>query len=70
MSDLIRSRTEVECIVEDLQQADERGNEKREDLEKELKKILKKITNMEAELMEIVPDYQDCVREENDEKRR
>lgn len=70
MNDLIRSRTELQCTIDDLQAAEEQGQERREELEAELEVIETKITEMEAELMEIVPEYQDRVKEEKDEKRK
>lgn len=70
MSDLVRSRTEIECIIEDLQAAEERGQERREELQAELEGIERRITGLEAELMEVLPDYQDKAREEKEEKRR
>ncbi|KAG9047985.1 Structural maintenance of chromosomes protein 3 [Tulasnella sp. UAMH 9824] len=70
MSDLVRSQTEIQCIIEDLQAAEERGQERREELQTELEGIERRITGLEAELMEVLPDYQDKAREEKEEKRR
>lgn len=70
MSDLVRSQTEIQCIIEDLQAAEERGLERREELQAELEGIERRITGLEAELMEVLPDYQDKAREEKEEKRR
>ncbi|KAG8894288.1 Structural maintenance of chromosomes protein 3, partial [Tulasnella sp. 403] len=70
MDDLVRSRTEVQCVIEDLAQANEKGQEQREHLEEELEGVLRRITEVEAELMEVVPDLQDRTREEKEQKRR
>ncbi|KAG8990253.1 Structural maintenance of chromosomes protein 3 [Tulasnella sp. JGI-2019a] len=70
MNELIRSRTELECTIADLQQVGERGEERREELEADLEEILGKITEKEAELMELAPNLQDRIKEEKEEKRR
>ncbi|KAG9034704.1 Structural maintenance of chromosomes protein 3 [Tulasnella sp. JGI-2019a] len=70
MNELIRSRTELECTLADLQQVGERGEERREELEADLEEILGKITEKEAELMELAPNLQDRIKEEKEEKRR
>lgn len=70
MADLIRSRTELKCIIDDLQQADERGQEQREEMELELRHLEGQITEREAELMELVPEYQERLQEEKEQKRR
>lgn len=70
MNELIRSRTELECTIADLQQAGERGEERKEELEADFESILRQITDKESELMEVTPEWQDRVKEEKEEKRR
>ncbi|KAG8933420.1 Structural maintenance of chromosomes protein 3 [Tulasnella sp. 418] len=70
LSDLVRSKTEIQCIIADLKQANERGEEQREALQAELRRLDQRITGVEAELMEITPEWQDKVREDREEKHR
>jgi structural maintenance of chromosome 3 (chondroitin sulfate proteoglycan 6) len=70
MHDLVRSRTEVECAIDDMRQSGERTGEQKTSLERALRNVQKRITALEAELMELTPAWQDRVKEEQEEKRR
>jgi hypothetical protein len=50
LTDLVRSRTELECIVEDLRAANQNAGGRREDYEAELEQIEQKIAEKEASL--------------------
>jgi structural maintenance of chromosome 3 (chondroitin sulfate proteoglycan 6) len=70
MEDLLRSRTEIECIIADLEQAGEKGDARRQALQSELDEILRRINDIETELMEVVPEWEDRVKREKDERTR
>ncbi|KAF9513886.1 hypothetical protein BS47DRAFT_1343707 [Hydnum rufescens UP504] len=68
MEDLLRSRTEIECIIADLEQAGEKGDARRQALQSELDDILRRINDIETELMEVVPEWEDRIKREKDER--
>ena len=69
MNDLIRSCTELECIVEDLTAAGERSSGRREELETELSNLNAEITQTEAELSQVIPEWEQRKEAELNEKR-
>lgn len=69
LNDLIRSSTELECIVEDLTAAGERSSGRREELETELSDLDAKITQAEAELDHLLPEWEQKKEAELSEKR-
>lgn len=70
LNDLLRTKTEVECLIADLRQAGEKGEASREVLEQELDDILEKIQEVETELMEVVPTLEDRAKAEKEERSR
>ena len=70
MGELVRARTEIACIVSDLQVAGAQGNEQKQSLEGQLQGVLKQITEQEAVLMELEPDWTAAKADERDEKKR
>lgn len=70
LTDFIRTRTELECIVADLRAANENSGGRREDLESELKLIQAKIAEKEAVLDELLPEWEEQRALESTEKRR
>lgn len=66
----MRSRTELECTVADLRLAAERAGGKREELEEELAHVEELIMTKEAELSQVVPQWEAHRTSENDEKHR
>ncbi|KDQ11977.1 hypothetical protein BOTBODRAFT_113479 [Botryobasidium botryosum FD-172 SS1] len=70
MHDLVRSRTELECVVADMQQVSASGEERREALENDLAAVVARFEEVERELQELLPVWTDRVREEREEKRR
>jgi structural maintenance of chromosome 3 (chondroitin sulfate proteoglycan 6) len=59
LSDLVKSRTELECAVADLQSAAERAGGSVTDLGAELESVEDKITEKEAELQGTDPAWED-----------
>ena len=70
MQDLLRSRTEIQCIIADLEQAGEKGDARRQALQSELDDILGQIEAIKTELMEVVPEWEGHVKREKDERTR
>ncbi|TCD64165.1 Structural maintenance of chromosomes protein 3 [Steccherinum ochraceum] len=70
LNDLIRSRTELQCTVDDLNSASERAGGKREELEAELENIIQQIEAKEQELEELRPQWEEARTQENDERRQ
>jgi structural maintenance of chromosome 3 (chondroitin sulfate proteoglycan 6) len=70
LTDLVRSRTELECIVEDLQTAGLRAGGKREQLDAELAQVAEKITEKENALEHLIPEWKAQRALEGAEKRK
>lgn len=70
INDLVRSRTELECIVEDLKIAKERTGGKREELEEDLSKLQRRIIEKERKLRDIAPKWDEHRAKEGEERRR
>ena len=69
MNDLVRSCTELECVVKDLTAAGERSSGRREELEAELSNLNTEITQTEAQLAQLVPEWEQRKEAELTEKR-
>ncbi|KAI9568335.1 RecF/RecN/SMC [Boletus coccyginus] len=70
LSDLVRSRTELECIIADLQSAGENEDGRRAELENELAALEQQIQLKERELSQLIPRWNDARARESVEKRR
>ena len=70
LDDLLRSKTQLECIVDDLRAAEEKTGGKREELEAELTQIQKEIEDKEDALNEVTPKWEQHHAKEIEEKRR
>ncbi|EJD00759.1 structural maintenance of chromosome protein 3 [Fomitiporia mediterranea MF3/22] len=70
INDLIRSRTELECNIEDLQAAKERAGGKREELEAELEEVNAKIAEKEHTLQALNPRWDEHRAREAEERLR
>ena len=57
LTDLIRSRTELECTLEDLRLAAERAGGRRESLEAELASVETQINQKEHDLASLIPQW-------------
>jgi len=69
LNDLIRSCTELECVVEDLTTAGERSSGRREELETELSNLNAEVAQTEAELAQLIPEWEQRKETELNEKR-
>jgi structural maintenance of chromosome 3 (chondroitin sulfate proteoglycan 6) len=69
LNDLVRTKTELECLVEDLQVASERAGGKREALEAELEEVEGQIEEKERELTQLIPEWETQKEREAAEKR-
>jgi len=67
---MIRSRTALECIVNDLRSAGSRAGSRREELENELQTINQRITSRESDLDDLLPSWESVRIEESTEKRK
>ena len=67
---MIRSRTELECIVEDLRAANQNSGGMREDYEAELEQIEEKIEEKESLLSQLLPEWEEKRALQAAEKRR
>jgi len=70
LTDLFRSRTELECIVEDLRAANQNAGGRREDYEAAPEQIEQKIAEKEASLEELILEWEGQKVRESTEKRR
>ncbi|KAJ2929838.1 hypothetical protein H1R20_g7273, partial [Candolleomyces eurysporus] len=70
LTDFVRSRTEIECIIEDLKAAGANAGGKRQELEEELEQIQQRIQEKESALDAIFPEWEDRRAKEMAEKRR
>lgn len=70
LTDMIRSRTELQCTVDDLQTAAERAGGQRATLEAELEQVEENIAAREQSLAELLPQWNDHRARENEEKKR
>ncbi|KAF8839572.1 RecF/RecN/SMC protein [Paxillus ammoniavirescens] len=70
LSDLIRSRTELECIIADLQSASEQEGGRRSALESEITAVEQQIRAKEEELSQLIPLWTGSRSREAGEKRK
>ena len=69
LTDLIGSRTELECTIADLRLAAQRAGGRREALEAELQTVEASITEKQRELTELTPDWERIRAAESNDKR-
>lgn len=70
INDLVRSRTELQCVVEDLKAAKERTGGKREELEAELERVREEIEEKEQALADLAPRWDEHRARESEERRK
>ncbi|KAG7088666.1 hypothetical protein E1B28_012638 [Marasmius oreades] len=70
LTEMIRSRTALECVVNDLRNAGLRSKNKRKGLELELTTITETITSRETSLDALLPDWESVRSQESTEKRK
>ncbi|KAJ6547371.1 RecF/RecN/SMC protein [Mycena capillaripes] len=69
LTDFVRTRTELECIVQDLQTAGLRAGGKRDEYDAELRQVEDQITAREASLAALMPDWEATRAREATERR-
>lgn len=70
LTDLVRSRTELQCTVSDLRVAAERAGGRQGELEEELANVEEQIQGSEAELTELLPQWETRRARESEERHR
>ena len=68
MADLVKSRTEIECLIEDFKQANVNGEQRRKDGAKELEQLEQRISTVTTRIDELAEDLEARVKEEKDAK--
>jgi len=68
MADLVRSRAEIECLIEDFKQAGESGQQKRQDTDAELQELETRIETVSARIEELGQDLEERVAAEKEAK--
>ena len=68
MSDLVRARTEIECMIRDYQQAGESGEARRQEISEELSSLEERINDASEKLDGLVADLEERVEVERQAK--
>ena len=68
MADLVRAKTEIECIINDYAQAGEGGEQKRKDIAEELGTLEERISGASDRLETLLADLNQRLGEERDAK--
>lgn len=70
LEDLLRTRTELECVIADLELSGEKGETQKATIQQELHNVQTRIKDVEAELCDVVPQWEDRARAEKEEQVR
>lgn len=68
LSDLVKSRTEIECQINDFRSASESGQQKKADKEQELENLETRIEEVTARIEELAAALDSRVAEEREAK--
>jgi structural maintenance of chromosome 3 (chondroitin sulfate proteoglycan 6) len=68
MADLVRTRTEIECLIADFKAAQDGGEERRQELTDELEELEKKIGDATERLDALSDDLDQRIAEEREAK--
>lgn len=68
MADLVRTRTEIECVIADFKVAQEGGDEKRQELSEALEALETKINEASEKLDALAEELEQRISEEKDAK--
>lgn len=68
MAQLVRARTEIECLIADFQQAGSSGEERREAIGKELDTLEERIEEAASKLVDLGTELDERIAEERDAK--
>ena len=70
MADLVRRKTEIECVINDFAQASEGGEERRQAMADELEELEEKITTASDRLDVLIADLEESLTDERDAKEK
>jgi len=70
LEDLLRTRTELECVIADLELAGEKGETQRTTIQQDLHNIQMRIEDVKTALSEVVPEWEAHVGAEKEERAR
>ena len=68
MADLVRTRTEIECVIADFKVAQEGGDEKRQELSEALEALETKIEEASEKLDALANELENRIAEEKEAK--
>lgn len=68
MADLIRTRTEIECVIADFKASQEGGQERRQEVSKELEKLEERIEEANKRLEQLEDELDQRIAEEREAK--
>lgn len=68
MAQLVRARTEIECLINDFQQAGTSGEERRKEIGAELEELEKTIEASASRLVDLGTELDERVAEEREAK--
>lgn len=70
MTDLIKAKTELECVIEDAVSAGQDGEARRHANERELEEVEQRMNAIRTELMELDPQLEDLIADERERRKR
>ena len=68
MADLVRARTEIECVINDFTQANQNGEERRQEIAEELEGLEERIGEATERLDALVADLEEKIAAEREAK--
>jgi len=68
MADLVRARTEVECVIADFSQAGQTGERRRAEVSDELRELEERITETDERLDGLLAELEERIAEERGAK--
>jgi structural maintenance of chromosome 3 (chondroitin sulfate proteoglycan 6) len=68
MADLVKSRTEIECLIEDFRQANVSGEQRRREVAEELTTLEARISDVAERIAELGQELEARVTEEREAK--
>lgn len=68
MAELVRAKTEIECLITDFQQAGTSGEQRRKDIGKELDDLEKRIEKSADRLVDLGTELDERIGEEREAK--
>lgn len=68
MADLVRTRTEIECVIADFSQAGQNGERKRNEVARELEALEQRIGEANEKLDGLVAEVEERLAEEREAK--